>query len=486
MKRIGTILLSFFSAALAFANENAPSMNSQIFTKGDLIESPNFTGKAWLQRLMTNSDEFDVVVSDVVFEAGSRNAWHYHPGGQILIATSGKGNYQEKGKPVQVLMPGDVVAIKPNVVHWHGAAPDSAFIHIAINTKVHLGATVWSENVAEAQSQTKPISIAEQGSFAVGGTMIKKEGAFDPMKLNPEGQTYHGDHAYIFYQIPENARKLPLVFLHGFGQSKKTWETTPDGREGFQNIFLREGYGVYLIDQPRRGAAGRSMQPAEIKPTPDEQFWFSIFRLGKWPNFHDGVSFPKDEASLEQFFRQMTPNIGPHDNSIVADSLNALFEKIGGGVLVTHSAGGAPGWYAAIKNPNIKGIVSYEPGTFLFPEGEVPEPIASSSPFGALKAEGVPMEDFMKLMQIPIVVYYGDNIPTEPSDDPGLDNWRVRLQMAKLWAETAKKYGGNVTLVELPKAGIKGNTHFPFADLNNQDVARLMSDFLNKQGLDKK
>ena len=73
--------------------------------------------------------------------------------------------------------------------------------------------------------------------------------------LKPQGQTFHGDHAYVFYQIPVGARGYPLVFLHGAGQSKKTWESTPDGREGFQNIFLRRDFAVYLLDQPRRGAA---------------------------------------------------------------------------------------------------------------------------------------------------------------------------------------------------------------------------------------
>src|SRR4029453_1464067 len=73
----------------------------------------------------------------------------------------------------------------------------------------------------------------------------------------PAGQTLHGDHAYGFYQIPVNARRLPLVFLHGNEQFSKTWETTPDGREGYQNIFLRRRFGGYLIAQPRRGNATR-------------------------------------------------------------------------------------------------------------------------------------------------------------------------------------------------------------------------------------
>ena len=122
-----------------------------IFPKGDLISSPNFTGAAWLQRLMTDADKFDVVISNVVFDPGVRNSWHSHPGGQILIATSGEGYYQERGKPVQILNAGDVIAIPSNVVHWHGAAPDSEFIHIAINTKVSLGPAVWYEKVTDEE-----------------------------------------------------------------------------------------------------------------------------------------------------------------------------------------------------------------------------------------------------------------------------------------------------------------------------------------------
>ena len=76
---------------------------------------------------------------------------------------------------------------------------------------------------------------------------------------------------YVFYQKPVDARKYPLVFAHGVGQFSKTWETTPDGREGFQNIFLRRGFQTYLVDQPRRGNAGRSTTPATVTPVFDEE-----------------------------------------------------------------------------------------------------------------------------------------------------------------------------------------------------------------------
>src|ERR1700728_551410 len=93
------------------------------------------------------------------------------------------------------------------------------------------------------QNKSEPLMIQEQGSFAVGGSVITAPGAFDPIKQgaynpagsDPAGQTLHGDHAYVFYQVPVHARKLPLVLWHGHGQSAKTWETTPDGREGFLN-----------------------------------------------------------------------------------------------------------------------------------------------------------------------------------------------------------------------------------------------------------
>ena len=82
-----------------------------------------------------------------------------------------------------------------------------------------------------------PLVIQEQGSFAAGGTVISAKEPYDPLHPQAAGQTLHGDHSYVFYQKPVNARKYPLVFLHGAGQSARTWESTPDGREGFQNLF---------------------------------------------------------------------------------------------------------------------------------------------------------------------------------------------------------------------------------------------------------
>jgi hypothetical protein len=344
--------------------------------------------------------------------------------------------------------------------------------------------TIGFSAAAQNAKKQNPILIQGQGSFAIGGTVITNPGTFDPTNPTPTGQTLHGDHAYVFYQIPVEARKYPLVMWHGIGQFSKTWETTPDGREGYQNIFLRRRFGVYLIDQPRRGDAGRSTVAANLTATPDEQQWFNTFRIGIWPNYFDGVQFSRDSATLNQYFRAMTPNIGPIDININVDAISNLFSKIGAAILVTHSHSGGMGWLTAVKNQNVKAIVAYEPGSgFIFPEGEVPALMASSG--GTLTAVAVTLSDFIKLTKIPIVIYYGDNIPDKPNPNPGQDGWRVRLEMARLWRDAVNSHGGDVTVVHLPEIGIKGNTHFPFSDLNNIEIADLMSKWLKEKGLDK-
>ncbi len=110
-----------------------------------------FDGKSYLNMLSTQQ----VVIGNVTFEAGCRNHWHIHHaksgGGQLLIVTAGRGYYQEWGKPVQELRPGDVVHIPAEVKHWHGAAPNSAFQHLAIEIAGEETSNEWCEPVAEAE-----------------------------------------------------------------------------------------------------------------------------------------------------------------------------------------------------------------------------------------------------------------------------------------------------------------------------------------------
>ena len=213
-------------------------------------------------------------------------------------------------------------------------------------------------------------------------------------------------------------------------------------------------FGVYVIDQPRRGDAGRSTQPITLTPVPDEQKWFNIFRVGIWPNFFPGVQFSRDPEALNQYFRQMTPDTGPIDIEVISDAVAALFNKIGPGILVTHSHSGGMGWRTAIKSENVRAIVAYEPGSnFVFPGRR--SACADVSSGGPLEGVGMPLSDFMKLTKIPIVIYYGDNIPNEPIGKSGTGPWRVRLEMARHWADAVNRHGGDVTVVHLPEIGTR-------------------------------
>lgn len=121
-----------------------------------------FIGKSYLAQLTSNKD-LNVSVCNVTFEPGCRNNWHSHTGGQILIAVGGKGYYQEKDKPARLLLPGDVVEIAPNVVHWHGAAPDSWFSHLAIECNPQTNKNTWLEPVNDEQYTA---ATTQQGSLS--------------------------------------------------------------------------------------------------------------------------------------------------------------------------------------------------------------------------------------------------------------------------------------------------------------------------------
>ncbi|GJH40048.1 alpha/beta hydrolase [Capnocytophaga sp. HP1101] len=333
----------------------------------------------------------------------------------------------------------------------------------------------------------EPLVIAQQGSFFAGGTTIKNEGTYSSSNPNSHsGQTLYGDHAYVSFQIPENPHRLPLVFLHGAGQSGKTWESTPDGREGFGSIFLRRGFATYILDQPRRGRAGNSTVSEQITVLPNDQFWFENFRMGMYPNLFPNSQFPNDPESLNQFLRQITPNTGAYDLEAIASATAAVFDRIGEGILITHSQGGGPGWQTALKTDKVKAVISYEPGTeFVFPEGEMPTvPTPANDVAHISLSQPISLEQFKALTRIPIVIYYGDNIRTG-TEHFAFNRWYERMQVAKAFAACINKHGGDASVVLLPEKGITGNSHFMFAEKNNLQVADLLSSWLAEKNLDK-
>ena len=238
-----------------------------------------------------------------------------------------------------------------------------------------------NDNAQATEDGMKALYLSEQGIFSAGGITVTSDGTFDPENQWEEtgaGQTAHVDHANVLYQIPAEETGLPMVFLHGYGQSRMGWMTTPDGREGWSEMFLRKSHGVFLIDEPRRGEAGATSVSGDISTKTLDQRWYTQFRIGRWENgesvVNEGSQFPNDAASVDQFFRQMTPDTGmtsdmggDFDNETVAKAVAAtideVYERTGkNSILVTHSQGGGPGWTATRYTDHIAAIVAIEPG----------------------------------------------------------------------------------------------------------------------------
>lgn len=342
------------------------------------------------------------------------------------------------------------------------------------------GSNSLEENNQEKNnSDSDSFVIAEQGMFSAGGTVITSDGTFNPENHWEEtgaGQTTHADHANVLYQIPENETGLPMIFLHGYGQSRMGWMTTPDGREGWSDMFLKKGHSVFLVDEPRRGEAGMTSVAGKISDKTLDQRWYTQFRIGRWENgksvANEGSQFPNDDKSVDQFFRQMTPDTGmksdmgaDFDGKMVAKAIGAVadevYKKTGKkAILVTHSQGGRAGWLVPEYTDNIAAIVAVEPG-------------------GAPSSD---TEEYKVIIEknIPVTIYFGDYID---NGDPAIlatAAWKGMRQTCYDFADSYTKQGGNAVVVDLPKEGITGNDHFIFQDLNNNVVADHVEDWIQK------
>jgi quercetin dioxygenase-like cupin family protein len=161
MKKIGFFIIATTLFVLVSCNNTGTNTNKNeqetakaekelIFDRGDKIDSPNFTGDAWLNNLIMPDDENQNAVGSVTFAPGARTSWHSHPAGQIILAIDGIGYYQEEGKPVEIVHKGEVVKCPHNIPHWHGASPDSEFIQVAITGREN-GPTVWLKPVTDEE-----------------------------------------------------------------------------------------------------------------------------------------------------------------------------------------------------------------------------------------------------------------------------------------------------------------------------------------------
>jgi hypothetical protein len=318
----------------------------------------------------------------------------------------------------------------------------------------------------QRQKAGAPITIQEQGSFAVGGTILGEANA----------QSLHCDHGYVEYQIPENPRRFNLVMWHSAAAT--AWLNRWDGGEGYQSIFLRRGYPIYIWDGPNVGRANWGCTEHTYTPSAgQDQRNFIAWRFGaQYPNWFEGVQFPtKDTEAWNQASRARYLEFDTLDNAqLQSDAAAKLMDKIGPSVALTNSAGGLRAILTALKTNNVAGIVMYENVGYVYPEGEGP-----GGPAGGFGPVEVPLEEFKKLTKIPMQIVWGDNIDKSAT-------YTSRLALSKLFAEKVNKYGGKAQVLMLPDVGLKGNTHLPFADMNNVAVADRLSRFLAENGLDRR
>jgi hypothetical protein len=331
--------------------------------------------------------------------------------------------------------------------------------------------------------------IQSMGSRAFAGTNL-----FNPAV--PSGARYLPcDHGVVEWAIPVGPGKHPLVFTHGSGI--RGYLTTFDGQPGFQTIFLKEKYPVYLVDFPRTGRAGQGC--AQYTYTPNLNYT-SVFsnRIGTWPvdqpqpTYFPGVAFSQDPDVLDQFFRVQYPEFNaPENQQLESDALAVLLEELyeehGKGAIVhSHSSGGVRGFYTGTKTDKIAGHISWEPANAFFPIGQEPMiTLANGTQVPAANAASVPLEQFLKLTTHPILIVWGDNIPSEvdpnSTTEPVLS---VRVERFKLMAKKINELGGNAVNLYLPQQGVFGNTHYPYADTNHTQVADQIKLWMKQQGLD--
>src|SRR5579872_4566281 len=205
------------------------------------------------------------------------------------------------------------------------------------------------------------LQIARQGYMFAGGHYVP----------GPDGQYLSGQ-AYVEYQIPaKQTHPLPVVMIEGGGQSGSNFTGTPDGREGWAQFFLENGYAVYVIDQPGRGrsALRPDYGPTVQRPASwvEQQFtapersklWPQAVLHNQWPG--SGVA---GDPIFDQFYAEQLPSIASFakQQELNRDAATALLDRIGPVILLTHSQSGAFGWPIADARPNlVKAIVAIEP-----------------------------------------------------------------------------------------------------------------------------
>ncbi len=311
-----------------------------------------------------------------------------------------------------------------------------------------------------------PLAIEKQGSFFIGGRELKSDTLSTLPAFAPTG-TITVDQMYVHYQVPAGAKQLPMVLIHGCCLTGTSWETTPDGRMGWDEYFVRTGHPTYVIDQASRGRSATDpsgIVSAKLGKSAPRQLpaVFAAGREGAWTIFRFGPEYPKAFPGLQfpleaqgELWKQMVPDWSaalPVPNPTVP-ALSQLAQRIGPAVLVSHSQSGIyPFQTAALSNKGIAGIVAIEPGSCPAADGDMKPYVA-----------------------IPALLLFGDFV------DQSTGWWVPRFKACQAFAQAVNRAGGRIDVVRLPDVGIKGNSHMMMQDRNNLEVADWLSDWIRRK-----
>jgi pimeloyl-ACP methyl ester carboxylesterase len=334
---------------------------------------------------------------------------------------------------------------------------DRTFVRAAVISCSCLAATIMA---ASAGTLGGPLELQDEGSFFVGGQMVRSAHPSTVAGSAP-GQIMTNQ-MYVQYRIPKQVSGPPIVMVHGSGHTGVTFETTPDGREGWATYFTRKNFPVYVVDHSGRGRSGFdpsviNRAKAESNPAllPDvplstrERSWV-FFRVGPtYPDAHPGSQFPLD--ALDQYFSQLVPNTettlaGGGANTVKA--LAALLDRIGPAIVLVHSQSGAYGLdLIRLRADKVRAFVDVE---------------GNCAPVSA--------DDIAKaFVKVPMLAVFGDN--SVGAAGPNGDD---RRNGCIATTDALRQAGGTAKFLLLPEQGIRGNSHMMMMDKNNLQIADLI------------
>jgi len=358
---------------------------------------------------------------------------------------------------------------------WKSAAEMRAVLALACLAALAAGTA--SAQALKDLKPRPPLTLRDQGSFFVGGRSVHTDartglrpGGADRYAAYPSGD-WIVDQMYVQFQVPmQTGRRLPVVMVHGCCLSSKTWETTPDGRMGWAEYFVRKGRAVYLAEQVGRGRSGFDASPynaaklgqGAVADQPyvnmaTTQLAWSIFRFGpQYPEVFADQQFPMAYAAemQKQIIPDLIAGVGAPNPTLA--NLAALSDQLGGAILMGHSQSGFYPELSALADPKgVRGMISLEPG--------------------GCNTASLKDTDYAVLARIPTLIVYGDHLGEVP-----LRDWAGSASDCAVYAERVKALGGDATYLELPSLGIHGNSHMFMQDRNSLELADLMLKWIDE------